>query len=252
MDIDIINQAWPYVKNYMDWYLNPELNTSVSEQAEEEGKSFDEVVRYNLFEDPDTWTDPEVGIIYTGWYEDPDLYEYLSYYDEDDPGYSELIDSLVTRAKDYVSNILDGKDMNEEIITEAKSKNPEELEIETETIKSDLEDFGPEGFYAVSFDRFSREFPEFTNAVVKTFLLDMGILNEDELNDIDNLGDEDGNYWSTGRLIFPSDWEALIDGAERLYTFRKDKGIQWEKIYKSHYKSYNESLTAIDDAKEED
>jgi len=129
-------------------------------------------------------------------------------------------------------------------LNEVKANNPEELEMELEAIQADYEDFGPEGFYAVPFSRFREEFPEFTENIIKSFLLDMGILTKAEYANVDNLGDDDGNYWETGNLILPDDWPALIDGAYRLLTTRKNKGIQWEKIYKSHYKPIKEDLNS--------
>ena len=123
-------------------------------------------------------------------------------------------------------------------LVEVKLQSPEDFAMEFEGLKTDYEDFGPEGFYAVPFRTFERDYPLFTNEIIKTFLRDMEILTDKELNDPAVFEE----YWQTGDLITPEDWPALFDGAERLLTFRKDKGIQWEKIYKSHYKSYDESL----------
>jgi hypothetical protein len=124
------------------------------------------------------------------------------------------------------------------------NQDPEYLanfEMELEDLKDILDTWGPDSLYAVSYSRFKRDYPLFAKAIIESFLLDMGILTQDEIPDIDNLGDEDGNYWKTGRLIRPEeDWPTLIDGAERLLTFRKDKGIQWEKVYPKHIS--NESL----------
>ena len=124
-------------------------------------------------------------------------------------------------------------------LVEVKLQSPEDFAMEFEGLKADYEDFGPEGFYAVPFRTFERDYPLFTNEIIKTFLRDMEILTDKELND-PTVFEE---YWQTGDLITPEDWPALFDGAERLLTFRKDKGIQWEKIYKSHYKPTDESLT---------
>ena len=109
----------------------------------------------------------------------------------------------------------------EEPLEEAKSSNVEALATELEEIKEDFEDFGPEGFYNVPFDSFRREFPEFTSTVIDTFLKDMVGIKENELSDPEVI-----SAWSTGELILPEDWPSLIDGAERLTTSRKEKGIQ--------------------------
>jgi len=137
------------------------------------------------------------------------------------------------------------------------NQDPEYLanfEMELEDLKDILDTWGPDSLYAVPYSRFKRDYPLFAKAIVESFLVDMGILTQNEISDIDNLGDEDGNYWKTGRLIRPEeDWPTLIDGAERLLTFRKDKGIQWEKIYPKHVgvdkpnNSINEDMETLDD-----
>ena len=254
---ELVNKAWPQVKEYMDWYLDPLKNERMSEVAADQGVSFDEAIYYNLFQDKNSWRDPEFGIVETGWWEDDSLSDIFDQYEFMSPEQNKLIDKLVTKAKDYASQVLNSRQgqstesLGKESITEAKFKSPQELEdfaMELESVKADYEDFGPDGFYSVPFKIFERDYPLFAREIIKTFLSEMGILTTSELNNIDDLGDEDGNYWDTGRLILPDDWDTLFDGAERLLTNRKDKGIQWEKIYKKYYRTYNESaLTNIDD-----
>ena len=256
---EFLDKAWPYVKEYMDWYLDPDLNDMVLEIAMDRGITFDEAVRQELFnpDDDSAWWDPEVGIVFTGWYEDENLFplfeEMLDSEGDSFESSGSLVD-LVDMAKKYAEEKLNSdtieecgeiSQMEEEVKTpetrlvEVKLKSPSDFAMEFEKVKADFEDFGPDGFYAVPFSTFKREYPMFTEEIIKTFLKDMEILTPKELSD-PAVYEE---YWQTGELITPEDWPALLDGAERLLTFRKDKGIQWEKIYKSHYKSYDESLT---------
>lgn len=116
-----------------------------------------------------------------------------------------------------------------ESLTEAKAKQPEELEIELADLEADLEDFGPDGLYAVSLDRFSRQYPEFTTYVIKTFLKEMQILTKEELEDMSTLDD----YWRNGELILDNDWDCLIEGAHKLAN---GESVQWEKLYKKYYR----------------
>lgn len=258
----MIDEALPYVEKYMDWYCDPSTVDEYDRYIEP-GRTFDEQIRYDLFEDPDMWFDTEVGIVWTGWCEDEDLGDIIFDANENlsEEDWDLFINELISRAKEYAKQILDSrkqptvesvkKPKVKKKINEAKFKSPQELEdfaMELESIKADYEDFGPDGFYSVPFKTIERDYPLFAREIIKTFLLEMGILNSSEISNIDELEDEEGNYWSTGRLITPEDWPVLLDGAERLLTFRKDKGIQWEKIYPKHIS--NESLSEETDLEE--
>ena len=107
-------------------------------------------------------------------------------------------------------------------LKEAKAGNPSDLEIELETLNADYTDFGPDGFYAVPFDRFKKEFPEFTNSCIMTFLKELDILTPEEAEDRELLNE----YWQSGELIQPEDWPALFDGARQMVGTRLQKGIQ--------------------------
>ena len=120
-------------------------------------------------------------------------------------------------------------------LEEAKSNDPTKLESELETLKADYNDFGPEGFYSVPFASFERQFPEFTKTCVRAFLKELEIMDSTELKDPDLLE----QYWHTGDLITKQDWECLFDGAEQLFTNRKDKGLQWEKIWRKYYNVFD-------------
>lgn len=116
-------------------------------------------------------------------------------------------------------------------LTEAKSKNTIDLEMELDRLKNDLEEFGTDGFYAISFKAFERDFPEFTKTVIKTFLKEMEILTKSEMEDTDTIDE----YWRSGDLIVKDDWPCLLEGAKNLAD---GKPVQWEKLYKKYYKDY--------------
>ena len=70
----------------------------------------------------------------------------------------------------------------------------------------------------------------------------MEIRDPEEMKDVDTIEDD----WAAGELIIPEDWPCLIDGATRMVNGRgPDKSkhwILWDKIWKTHYKAYDESL----------
>ena len=127
-------------------------------------------------------------------------------------------------------------------IKEAVVRKPEvlnNLAMEVESLKANYEDFGPEGFYAVPFDRFAQEYPVFTKEIIRTFLKEMGIIPFAEFDKTD----EYKEYWQTGELIYPDDWPTLFEGADLMPNLAKGDTVQWEKIYEHNYKDFDESLT---------
>ena len=141
----------------------------------------------------------------------------------------------------YLDYLADDE-VKEENLTEAKTADPSALGAELEDIQQDLEDFGPEGFYGVKFSNFLKEFPVFGKEVILSWIKEMDIRSPEEMEDTDTLEDD----WAAGELIIPEDWPCLIDGATRMVNGRgPDKSkhwILWDKIWKTHYKAYDESL----------
>jgi len=117
----------------------------------------------------------------------------------------------------------------EDKMTEAKVKvDKEALASELEELKADYEDFGVEGFYEVPFETFQKEFPVFTKECIIKYLTNMEILTPEEVEDEDLMYE----YWQTGELIIPDDWEALFKGAEHIIN---DVKPQWDRLWKTQY-----------------
>ena len=90
-------------------------------------------------------------------------------------------------------------------------ENIEALDREIEDIKMDYEDFGPEGFYNVPFEKFRAEFPEFTDNIIMHYLENWVELSKEDLNDPEVFA-----AWQDGNLITDSDWPRLIEAGEKL------------------------------------
>ena len=116
------------------------------------------------------------------------------------------------------------EDLNEAKLkkNDLTNENLANFEMELQEIKDNLADFGPEGFYAVPYESFKREFPIFTEKVIESFL--------------DEMDDPGKGDWQKGELIWENDWPCLIEGAEKLLN---GKGFQWEKLYTKYYKPDN-------------
>lgn len=130
----ITKKAWPHVKRYMNWYCDP---TTVDEYDRyiEDGRTFDEQIAYELFEDPDAWFDPEVGIVPTGWDEDDELGEIL--FDAEDTLSEEdnqrLINGLVEKAKDYAKKVLTARGVKvDEKVDESLHEDFKDVSITTD------------------------------------------------------------------------------------------------------------------------
>jgi len=213
---------------------------SLTEQVEDDGLPMEIRIPASEFPEYDEYYDDEDGELYTE----------LNIYIEDNYGASPVdFHWVITPEEIIISDInwSDGEDIEPEVeeqevefpeddfvedLTEAKLKkdfltdeNLANFKMEIQEIKDNLDDFGPEGFYAVPYESFKREFPIFTEKVIESFLKEM----ED-----DGEGD-----WQEGTLIWDNDWPCLLEGAEKLLN---GKGFQWEKIYTKHYKPANESL----------
>lgn len=202
------------------------LNLYALPEDKDEFAEFAKTCMEGCYEDEKSWSDDELTFeewvegLYNG-IDANTIHNYCEY-------------SKVPSVCHPIKNITEsGVQESCENLDEAKSKDPEALEYEVADIKAGYEDFGPDGFYAMSFSDFENQYPEFTKTCIRTFLKDMEILEPEELEDEDLISD----YWSEGTLIQPDDWPCLIDGAERLTTTRKDKGIQWEKIWAAHFDS---------------
>ena len=121
-----------------------------------------------------------------------------------------------------------------EELTEAKEQiDTSALAEEVEELKEDIADFGPEGFYQVPFSSFEKEFPVFTNKVLKDFLTKYVQIKPEEMSDPEVLA-----AWESGDLITEQDWDALLEGAEKKI---EGVGFQWDKTYPKH--QYKEAIT---------
>lgn len=117
--------------------------------------------------------------------------------------------------------------LTEEVVTEAKKVNTEALAEELEEIKEDFEDFGPDGFYAVPYESFKREFPEFAKNVIESFLTNYVEISPEEMNDPEVI-----DAWKSGDLITNNDWQTLFEGAEKIIAGNTPG---WKDIYKKYY-----------------
>jgi hypothetical protein len=126
-------------------------------------------------------------------------------------------------------------------INEGATKDPTGLGAELEEIEDLYNEFGPEGFYKVKFSNFLKEFPLFGNEVILAFIKEMEIRSPEEMKDEETLEAD----WATGELIIKEDWPCILDGAHRMVNGRgknNKHNVQWEKIWKNYYKSYDESF----------
>lgn len=126
-------------------------------------------------------------------------------------------------------------------INEGATKDPAGLEAELEEIEDLYNEFGPEGFYKVKFSNFLKEFPLFGKEVILAFIKEMEIRSPEEMEDEETLEAD----WATGELIIKEDWPCILDGAHRMVNGRgknNKHNVQWEKIWKNYYKSYDESF----------
>ena len=173
---------------------------------------------------------------------------------EDDPDYGtqEAIDDIALDMEDDIQGMLENycdfskvpevcaplKDTgihinNESLEESATSNNVSQLEMDLAELEADYEDFGPEGFYAVPFNKFYNDYPEFTDSVIITFLdemVDFDLLSEDM--------DEVEEAWADGELITEQDWPVLFDGAKTMLR-RDSHSLQWKDIYKKFYKTFD-------------
>ena len=126
-------------------------------------------------------------------------------------------------------------------INEGATKDPTGLGAELEEIEDLYNEFGPEGFYKVKFSNFLKEFPLFGKEVILAFIKEMEIRSPEEMEDEETLEAD----WATGELIIKEDWPCILDGARRMVNGRgknNKHNVQWEKIWKNYYKSYDESF----------
>lgn len=159
----------------------------------------------------------------------------------------ELIDKFGTDNLDII-NAGNEEDVK---LKEAKAGNPSDLEIELETLKADYSDFGIDGFHAVPFQRFAKEFPEFTNSCIKSFMKELGILTKEEANDSSAFNASMDEYWRSedemDRDMHQKDWECWLEGAEKM---AEGRNIQWEKIWKKYYNAPKEEDESLEESKD--
>lgn len=182
---------------------------------------------------------------------DPDIEEYfdtindfVTWYKGNDFAYGSDLGGDIDR---YLYGEADEEQLTEGESCEAEldeAKEPVDtsaLAEEVEELKEDIEDFGPEGFYQVPFSSFEKEFPVFTNKVVKDFLSKYVEIKPEEMNDPEVL-----TAWQNGDLITDGDWDTLFEGAQWLLD---GKPIRWNAIHKKYYNKV-ESLTEEKELKE--
>lgn len=139
----------------------------------------------------------------------------------------DLLDKVLTHAHNELGVV-------EESLTEAKAKNPNKLAAEYEEIKDLAEEYGYEYFTQMPFTAYDNDpisiemqYPEFFR-IVKAFFKEMGILEGDDINNIDLLD------MSWDQDISKHDWDVLMRACEKLAN---GKGVQFEKEYKTGYNS---------------
>lgn len=176
---------------------------------------------------------------------DPDIEEYfdtvndfVTWYKGNDFAYGsdmggDIDRYLFSEEEPVEESLTEGKDCEAELEEAKEPVDTSALAEEVEELKEDIADFGPEGFYQVPFSSFEKEFPVFTNKVLKDFLVKYVQIKPEEMSDPEVLA-----AWESGDLITEQDWDALLEGAEKKI---EGVGFQWDKTYPKH--QYKEAIT---------
>lgn len=136
-----------------------------------------------------------------------------------------------------------------ETLDEAKAKNAGKLAQEVEEIKDLADEYGKEYFTQMPFTSYDNDpisiemqYPEFFR-IVKAFFKEMEILSPEELNDPDELDVQ----WDQG--IDQHDWDVLMRACDKLV---QNKGVQFEKEYKTGYNSVLDDDEILANRKQEE
>ena len=143
-------------------------------------------------------------------------------------------DAVIRTCPRIVNTLHVEESINEEKIDEASTKNKEGLEKEINEIKPLANDYGFEFFTSMPFANYDNDetsveyqYPEFAK-IVKQFFKEMGIIEPENINDIDTLDD---NWFSLNQ----TDWDTIMEVCDLL--IERGGSHQFEKVYMHNYKS---------------